>query len=529
MPARPGASSPPDSSALVHIRHLARHSALLLSTGAFGYLGALALNVVLARALGPAGFGAWVVAWGLGLTLASLGLIGADWVLLRQGSYYEGIGDTARLRKTLQFALILSGSALAILTVGLVVAAPFLARSVFHQPSLTPLFRLAALMGPVSGVGQVLLAGTQSFKTVKDLALVRNVVQPIVRLVLVSAALVGFDSAVAALAGALVAEVLLTATAALRLHRRIPLLGPTAPVEVGRLVRFGLPAWGSRLAEVLRIQAMPLLVASLASISGAAVFAAARRVVAAPSAVIASMNQVYAPQASNLYLQDRRAELAGLFKGMGKWSFAMGFPMFCLMVAFPEQLLSVFGDEFAGHSTALVVMAVGALFQLGTGPVTTTLMVLGRSGLALFDYLLVIALQMGLAVLLIPRYGVLGGAVARAAGTVLNNVVPLAQVWFLLRIHPYRLDYWKPAAAAVAATILARVTFGTGLLGNGFAAAAGAGVILAAAFLALLVLLGLSADDRAAIDALLRRTGAVGRPARSGVPPPEGPREKRVS
>jgi O-antigen/teichoic acid export membrane protein len=278
------------------------------------------------------------------------------------------------------------------------------------------------------------------------------------------------------------------------------------------MLRFGLPAWGSRLAEVVRIQAMPLLVGSLASLSDSAVFVAARRVVAAPTAAIAAMNQVYAPQASDLFLQDRRTELAGLFKGIGKWSFAMGFPMLCFTVAFPEQLLSLFGDGFSGSASALVVMAVGGLFQFGTGPVTVTLMVLGRSGLALFDYLLVIALQVGLAVALIPRYGVLGGALARAAGTLVNNGLPLAQVWYLLRIHPYRLDYWKPAAAALAATILARVTFGTGLMGNGGAGAVGAAVIFAVAFLTLMVLFGLSADDRAAIDALVRR-GRRGRRA----------------
>jgi hypothetical protein len=68
-------------------------------------------------------------------------------------------------------------------------------------------------------------------------------------------------------------------------------------------------------------------------------------------------------------------------------------------------------------------------FLLGTGPVTVTLVLIGRSRLALLDYGIVIALEFGLALWLIPRYGLIGGAAARAIGTATNNILPLVQIW----------------------------------------------------------------------------------------------------
>ena len=96
-----------------------------------------------------------------------------------------------------------------------------------------------------------------------------------------------------------------------------------------------------------------------------------------------------------------------------------------------------------------MILAVGLVFNFATGPVTVTLIIIGRSTLALVDYIAVIVLEVGLAFWLIPRYGLIGGAIAKAVGVAANNLVPLLQVWMTERILPFRKDFWKPAFAAV--------------------------------------------------------------------------------
>jgi O-antigen/teichoic acid export membrane protein len=500
-----GDPRPEEPAGFGQIRHLARQSSLLLSSGLVGYAGSFALSVVLARSLGTAAFGVWVVAWGLAQTVAVLGLVGADWILFRQGSFYESVGDTPRLRRTIHFALTMSGSALTVLGLALILLAPLLGRSVFHEPSIVPLLRIAGVLGPVIGIGQTLLYATQAFATVRDLALVRNLLQPFARLAAAAIAVAVASTAAQAMAGILVADVLLTSTAAVLLHRRIPLLGPTAPIRRRELVRFALPVWGSKVIETTRGQLFPILLGSLASFEGSAAFAASRRIVAAPASVIASLNQVYSPQASRLFLHGRRDELSVLFKSMGKWSFSLAFPLFCLTVAFPKQILSVFGPGFQGASASLVVLAFAMLFNFASGPVTTTLILTGRSRLAFIDYVLVLAVEVVLGVILIPRIGLIGAASARLAGTALNNLIPLAQVWWTTKLHPYRLDYWKPVTAGIGATLVAAIAIRVSGLGIGPPAAIVAAVVLGVVYLALMMLLGLTREDRAAVDALLRR------------------------
>ncbi len=517
-----GQNGPQEPVGFGQIRHLARQSALLLSSGLVGYVGALGLSVVLARKLGATDLGMWVVAFGIAQTVAVLGLIGADWILFRHGSHFHSTGDVARLRETIRFALELCSVGLAVLGVLLIILAPAIANTFFHDPSLTPLLRTAGLIGPVIGVGQTLLYATQAFATVRDLAIVRNLLQPAVRLCAGTIAVLIAPTAESAMVGMLISEVILTTSAALLLRRRISLFGPTEPIERRQLVRFGLPAWGTKMIETTRGQLFPILLGSLSSFESSGAFAISRRIVAAPNSVIASFNQVYSPQASRLYLNHKRDELAVLFKSMGKWSFSLAFPLFCLTVAFPKEILSVFGQGFVSASSALVVLSFAMLFNFASGPVTTTLILIGRPRLALLDYVLVLGAEVGLAFLLIPQYGLMGAAIARLVGTAMNNLIPLAQVWWILRIHPYRRDYWKPIAAGLIATAAALLAVHVLGLHVGPLAAIVAAAIVGVVYIGMTLLLGLSAEDRSAVDALLKRRAGGREAASEGeVTPPE--------
>lgn len=497
------------AAALGAVRHLARHSALLVSTGAFAYIGAFALNVLLARVLGKGGFGSWVVAFSMAQLISVLGLLGGDWIVLRQGAYYHGLGDTERLRRTFHFALLLCAGGLLALSSLLFGLSSLLGRRVFHDPSITPLIRLTCLIAPLIGIRQVMVYGTQAFKDMRDAALNRNILQPAFRLVSTAVALLIVPSQFSAYVGLLAAEILLAAAATYALNRRLPLFGPTAPIERASLLKFAAPVWATRLIETARSQLFPVLIGSLAAVSTSAVFVASRRIAVAPVSIMATINQVYSPIGSDLFLRQRMEELAELFKSIAKWSFTLGFPLFCLMVAFPKDILSIFGDGFSNGSGTLVVLAIGVLFQFGTGPVTTTLILIGRPRLAMLDYVAVAATEIGLAVWLIPSHGLFGAAIAVTAGTALNNVLPLAQNWFILRVHPYRLDFWKPLAAGLVAAGVARLVIAVIGVRSGVLAAAVAAVVVGVVYLSLLLALGLNEQDRAVVQALRLKAGRV--------------------
>jgi O-antigen/teichoic acid export membrane protein len=487
---------------------MARGSALLVSSGVIGYAGAFALAVLIARAFGKEAFGLWVVAYSLGQLLSVVGQLGADWLVMRQGSFYQGTGDEERFRRTIHVALLMSSVGLSILAVGLFLMASTIADNVMHAPALAPLLRLTAVMTPIVGIRQVLVYTTQAFKEMKDAALVRNILQPAMALAFVGISVVLFDQLLSAYAAEVLAEIVLLLITVGLLQRRIRLIGPVAPIETGKLLRAALPAWATRLAAQGRAQYMPLLLGSLSAVATTAVYTASNRIAGALISVVNSLNQVYTAIGSDLFLQGRREEFAATYRSATKWTFMLGAPLLVLLLAFPGDLLSIFGPGFREGEGALVILTVGLFFFFSTGPVTVTLIMIGRSTLALVDYLAVIVLEVGLAVWLIPRYGLIGGAIAKSVGTAANNLVPLWQVWTTEHVLPFRVDFWKPGFAAVLAAVVARLVVSVAPVGPGFAAAAMGGVVIAAVYVPTILLLGLSEEDRAAVAALrVRRSG----------------------
>jgi O-antigen/teichoic acid export membrane protein len=511
---------------LFHVRHLARQSTLLLSSGVVNYIGAFALSVLLARNLGTTGVGTWFVAYLVADLLAGLGLMGTDWIVLRHGSYYHGTGDEARLRETIRFALRVSVGALAVLGLVLFAVAPLLSRELFETQDVEGLLRLAAPAGALMGLRLALLAGTQAFKNMRAFALVKNVLQPTARLVFIAVALIIAPTPLSAFVGLVVAEAFLAFSALLALHRRLPLTGQTAPIEHKRLMKFALPVWGMRMIENGRRQLLPLLLGSLASLSASGVFVASRRISAAANAINTAMNQVYSPMGSNLYLQGRRDDLTALFKVFGKWSFSLGFPLFCLGVAFPKEILSLFGEGFPAASTALIVLSVSGLLNFGTGPVATTLLLGGRSSLTFLDHVIALPALVILGAWLIPAHGVLGAAVASMVVSAINNGLRLGQVWWVFRFHPYRVDYLKPIAAGAGAVVVAKATVAALGLGITPLAAAVATALIAVSYVGLFVILGLSAEERAALDAIRRRfLRQIGRDSAAPAAPASEPKD----
>lgn len=491
------------------VRHMARQSALLLVTSPVSYAGGLALNLLLARALGTEGFGTWVVAQSVALSFARLSLMGADWIVIRYGSYYHGKGDEARFRHTVHLALLLGGSFLTVFALALLLFAPLVARELFHTPAITSLLRLAAVMAPVSGVGFIMLFGTKACKSLREEAIVSNLFRPAARLVMVGAAVLVRPSAVSAFIGLVIAEALIASASTYALNRRVRLSGPTAAIDRRGMIRFALPVWGSRIAENVRKLSFPLLLGSLASLAAAGVFMVAQRVALGLGAIIGAVEQIYSPMASSLYLEGRRSELQTLFQTMAKLSFTLAFPLFCLQVAFAADIMGIFGAAFRDEQWVLILMAVGMLFSFGTGPVTPTLLLAGRSRVTLVNYTFVVVAEIAVGVWLIPSHGVVGATVARMVGIAFLNGAQLALVWSQLGFLPYRRDFLKPVAAGIAGLAAARVVVDSFGVDSGLPTVLVASCVLAGAYLSILLVLGLSPEDRAIVQAVLRRRSAV--------------------
>ena len=129
----------------------------------------------------------------------------------------------------------------------------------------------------------------------------------------------------------------------------------------------------------------------------------------------------------------------------------------------------------------MVILGFSMLLATVCGQVDMVLITSGRSSWSLANGLLTVGVNVGLDLVLIPRYGITGAAIGWAVAIAVSNLMPLTQLAAVLRLHPF-------GRGTVTACALAVVSFGAiplairAVLGHGVASLAAAVVAGCAAF-----------------------------------------------
>jgi O-antigen/teichoic acid export membrane protein len=156
---------------------------------------------------------------------------------------------------------------------------------------------------------------------------------------------------------------------------------------------------------------------------------------------------MFAPIISDLHRRRENKELESLFKTVAKWVFSLSLPALLLMAIFSREIMAIFGSDFAVGATSLIVLSIGQLMNSVSGPLGVMIDMSGRSKLTLLTSVLIFLLQTGLCFLLIPQYGIMGAALAKAISVSFQRAIRLLQVHLILRMHPFRVEFLKPLFA----------------------------------------------------------------------------------
>jgi O-antigen/teichoic acid export membrane protein len=144
-----------------------------------------------------------------------------------------------------------------------------------------------------------------------------------------------------------------------------------------------------------------------------------------------------------------RARLDHLYQASTWWMIAVTWPLYLLLLIFPSVFAGMFGSSYTAGATALAILSAAGLFNLATGNITVLLLMAGNSMLNMLNAAGSLTINIVLNLILIPRYGMSGAAVAWAASIVANNLAAAFQVNRLLHQHPFGSLYWLVTGGAI--------------------------------------------------------------------------------
>jgi O-antigen/teichoic acid export membrane protein len=216
---------------------------------------------------------------------------------------------------------------------------------------------------------------------------------------------------------------------------------------------------------------------------------------------------LYYPIATEYFSDDAIGDLDDLYSTSTKWIVGTTIPPVLLLAFFAPDVIRVFfGAPYVPAAPALTVLVLGMSVRALVGPSGTTIKAIDRPRVELFGSFVGVVVNLALNVVLIPRYGIVGAAVATATGFATFNLIEILFIYRAIGIHPFRASTFKPLIPTVV--VAALLAYGTRGRPLSFVALAVIGVLIGLAYLASLVLTrSLDDEDRFMIEQFQQRTG----------------------
>ena len=134
-----------------------------------------------------------------------------------------------------------------------------------------------------------------------------------------------------------------------------------------------------------------------------------------------------------------KARLASFFAETIRWTFWPSLAACVLILAFGKPLLALFGPDFASGYSVMFILAAGMLARAAVGPAERLLNMLGERKPCAFVYAIAFAINLVLCVLLIPRLGIEGAAVATSTALVAESIMLYVVAKRRLGLHVFIL------------------------------------------------------------------------------------------
>jgi len=386
---------------------------------------ALVSQVLLARWMGSFEFGIYIYVWTWVLMIGALSDVGLSSAARRFIPEYTELKNADRLRgflagsRWLAFALA-TGIGLAG-AVGVRLLAPWL-----DHFTVVPLY-LACLAIAAYGLVQVQAGIAQSYDW-PNLALMPFYIwrQVIITVLMGAAWATGAPTdAVTAMTIAVITTWAVTIVQLALLNRRLSGRVPDGPIT------YALKTWFATSLPIFVVEGFYLLLTYVdilalehfRSPQDVAVYYAGARLLAIVAFVYFAIAGATTHKFTEYHVAGDRQRLASFFDETVRWTFWPSVATCIAILAFGRPLLSLFGAGFEAGYGVMFILAIGMLSRAAVGPAERLLNMLGERRQCALVYATAFAVNLLLCILLIPRHGIIGAAIATSSAIVVESVM----------------------------------------------------------------------------------------------------------
>jgi O-antigen/teichoic acid export membrane protein len=471
-------------------------------------------------------FGPAVECLGYALTVVGLagifGGLGLTWAASRFPAVYLNAGDMEGLRSFVAWSVLILIAVNGAFAACVVLLRHWISDRLYHTPQLAGFlypFALIMFLSALTTFFGQLLTG---YKDVAKRTLITN----FVGVLLTMALAVILIARGAGLWGYIFAQVLSAAVVLLLLVRTANKLTPLSARFAFRRVR--LPSWqifsfasaalAMDVVGFLYSQTDKVVLGLYLNARSVGIYAAAAAIVAFVPIALQSVNQIFSPTIADLHARGEVELLNRLFQTLTKWITALTLPLAAVVILFARALMRIFGPDFESGWAILAIGTVGQLVNCAVGSVGYLLLMSGNERkLVRIQTIVGVATVVG-SLLLVPKWGMVGAALAAAAGNAGSNLWCLWEVRRALGLFPYNRGYRRlilPTLAVLSTAVALKMALRS--VGPDIVVVALCTLAAYAAFFGSVLIAGLDADDRVIAEAVWSKLRGLVTSSQAGV------------
>jgi O-antigen/teichoic acid export membrane protein len=157
---------------------------------------------------------------------------------------------------------------------------------------------------------------------------------------------------------------------------------------------------------------------------------------------------------SNAFASNNLSEISEIYSKSTRILMVIGFVLFTLITANITELLSFLPQNYRDGENVIIIVSLSALFNMMTGINSSIIFYSNKhkQGTVLLVFLIISSIILN--IVLIPKYGIIGAAIATSLNLFLYNLVKLLMIYYYFKLQPFGNYVWKIVVVSLVSFIL---------------------------------------------------------------------------
>lgn len=442
-----------------------RGSTLLLTGRVIAIVANFVVQVLIVRYLSKSDYGAFAYALSLVSLGSSLTVFGFDKTITRFIPMYQEKGEHPKVFGSIlmMVSTVFSlGFFLVLIVLGL---RGWISESLVSDPLSAQLLFLLIFLTPIQALDSLLVGMLAIFSKPSSIFFRRYVLGPGLRLSVVLLLIlfhsdVYFLSVGFVLAGmigiTIYYGILMRDLRKQDLWKHFKRQHISFPIK--EIFGFSTPLLISSFVFMARTQLVIVLLEYFQTTIDVAEYRAVEPVANLNAKVLQSFGLLFMPTLARMFARKDEQAIDDLYWQSAIWITVISFPVFLLTFSLAQPLtLLLFGERYAESGWIMAVLALGYYFNAALGFNADTLRIYGRFRYTIIVDFVTTFICLVLGVILIPRYGAMGAAIATCATLVIYNILNHIGLKFATQINLFEWRYMRVYLSIIVGTFVLAV------------------------------------------------------------------------